>query len=970
MRSTPTRSVAKRKVAESSTDRPKRQPSSEASGKPPAKKKRNMNQTSPKNDTDFSRPRRKRGGGSDVSDETDLTESVPLPDDFEPGPEDYVCGRGRGCYAKEGNTKFRAHIKEFLSKRSLLKNTSTEASNSTSTESGEDDSTTLSNQLYLNDLIDQMIKEARETYPLRFVEDRDGQWFRLSDTEAKAKVDTFIKNNLKLKRSISSGSRSTAKPKAPTTTTTPPPPPPSNRGKSRDGPAAKKEDSSSSSSSESKRRPRQAKEKKPIANPVFITIDDESDNNEKDTEKTMNRIVQEMVDKEDHITSKSTQGDDVGQPSDESLKVDTESDIHAPPGSDLSGRVGSAAEAGNQDLPVVKWKDRKLIQGSLFLAMSQLKLCILTPNRQVGFYKTRELGTPGMCCRHCDGAGGRGVLFPLSARSIAQTTTARNIVKHMEKGCSQIPSHIRNAIKQELKMEPKPSPKSNGTPEKGTPEKGPHKYGVRKLFFNRVFKRVQAFGGIEKPPSVTSNSSEDGAANTSRPKKTGKSASKPPSNKPKKSLPVGKSKSNLFWTREVDLSSDGNERDQDTGAKLRRMRILTLQTLVNIHISSSSLSSALKAMSSYLSNLYNEAKGLIKDLPASVQDLKDLREEITETWCLFSHSLVQISLNVSSKKKKKEGTAEGSGTEKEVSVTVDEWMKQAILALCTATSCPLVGNHAALTIFLARLIMFSSLEEDGSTTTSTTFESIRHGTTLCLDGLDRAHVLPTRPNLDLKGEGVTKLLQVNARTCEDENSSNLHYSKEPFLSFHTMPSKLEVQDKAPYIFIDKESAASLCSEANRLSKLRALIAGHIPGGTKLIPADKSPDIALYEQVDELDFVAFRPLTCTPPTVPLAHSDAPEVAEKPSSRDVSETDRKAERSLKNQPKSSNQDVMDFMEVEKACSACKQLYCVSTLYMEPVCPSCSTLASASPVKNNGDDSRDKSTESCPQGFDVQV
>ena len=52
---------------------------------------------------------------------------------------------------------------------------------------------------------------------------------------------------------------------------------------------------------------------------------------------------------------------------------------------------------------IVTVDDRGLIPPAQFAALAQMKACRLTESDKTGWYKDRDVGFGGFCCRHCDG---------------------------------------------------------------------------------------------------------------------------------------------------------------------------------------------------------------------------------------------------------------------------------------------------------------------------------------------------------------------------------------------------------------------------------------------------------------------------------------------------------------------------------------------------------------------------------------
>jgi hypothetical protein len=55
--------------------------------------------------------------------------------------------------------------------------------------------------------------------------------------------------------------------------------------------------------------------------------------------------------------------------------------------------------------PLVFPEDQSLITDYLYLTLQQMAPCVLMEADRVGCYKTRQVGFPGIACRHCVGQG-------------------------------------------------------------------------------------------------------------------------------------------------------------------------------------------------------------------------------------------------------------------------------------------------------------------------------------------------------------------------------------------------------------------------------------------------------------------------------------------------------------------------------------------------------------------------------------
>jgi len=132
------------------------------------------------------------------------------------------------------------------------------------------------------------------------------------------------------------------------------------------------------------------------------------------------------------------------------------------------------------DSPLVFMADRDLVPDPLFVAMAQMKPCILTEADRVGCYKARSLGFTGMSCKHCEGQPGFGKYFPETVRSLAQTTTSQTILKHIGSKCRFCPPDVRKAVLDLQRQQIVKESTNSGRP----------RYGSRKVFFHRVWSRL------------------------------------------------------------------------------------------------------------------------------------------------------------------------------------------------------------------------------------------------------------------------------------------------------------------------------------------------------------------------------------------------------------------------------------------------------------------------------------------------
>eukprot|EP00934_Nitzschia_sp_Nitz4_P007239 Nitzschia sp. Nitz4//scaffold11_size288233//216253//219668//NITZ4_000803-RA/size288233-snap-gene-0.57-mRNA-1//-1//CDS//3329534161//7229//frame0 len=151
--------------------------------------------------------------------------------------------------------------------------------------------------------------------------------------------------------------------------------------------------------------------------------------------------------------------------------------------------VGEAPQPPVDDRPLVFPEDKSLISDYLYLTLEQMCPCVLMEADRVGCYKTRKIGFPGLACRHCVGQAGCGRYFPASEASLSQTTTSQTIMNHV-RNCRRCPVEIRENLELMKRARMGPDGKRADKP----------KHGGRKVFFNRLWCRIQGLPlEVEKP---------------------------------------------------------------------------------------------------------------------------------------------------------------------------------------------------------------------------------------------------------------------------------------------------------------------------------------------------------------------------------------------------------------------------------------------------------------------------------------
>lgn len=99
---------------------------------------------------------------------TSSSSGASLSDDYQPGPNDVVCGRGKGSYNRPGNKKFRElvqrHVEEYLRAKSKL-----------------------DKSMVLASIVEQVREHGR------FIKRKAGAWCEIGDEQAREKVGHAIR---------------------------------------------------------------------------------------------------------------------------------------------------------------------------------------------------------------------------------------------------------------------------------------------------------------------------------------------------------------------------------------------------------------------------------------------------------------------------------------------------------------------------------------------------------------------------------------------------------------------------------------------------------------------------------------------------------------------------------------------------------------------------------------------------------
>lgn len=165
----------------------------------------------------------------------------------------------------------------------------------------------------------------------------------------------------------------------------------------------------------------------------------------------------------------------------EETEVDTKLADSPDKGSLLSQEHTDEIKRQKQEAyPLVLPEDQPLISEYLYLTLQQMEPCKLMDADRVGCYKGREMGFPGLACKWCVGQAGCGRYFPASEASLSQTTTSQTILNHV-RNCRRCPQEIRENLEVMKRNKMGPDGKKHDKP----------KHGGRKVFFHRLWCRIQ-----------------------------------------------------------------------------------------------------------------------------------------------------------------------------------------------------------------------------------------------------------------------------------------------------------------------------------------------------------------------------------------------------------------------------------------------------------------------------------------------
>mmetsp|Transcript_5622 Transcript_5622/g.7171 ORF Transcript_5622/g.7171 Transcript_5622/m.7171 type:complete len:1249 (+) Transcript_5622:539-4285(+) len=206
--------------------------------------------------------------------------------------------------------------------------------------------------------------------------------------------------------------------------------------------------------------------------------------------------------------------------------------------------------------PLVLPEDKPLISEYLYLTLLQMEPCKLMDADRVGCYKGRDMGFRGLACKWCVGQAGCGRYFPASEASLSQTTTSQTILNHV-RNCRRCPSDVRENLELMKRNKMGPDGKKYDKP----------KHGGRKVFFHRLWCRIQGLEIQEIQNVEVKIGRQKGAKNKKRsPKKRKKRKNKNDSDSETDSEPEESTK----YDEDTETEDDEEEEEKKTNRKRKR----------------------------------------------------------------------------------------------------------------------------------------------------------------------------------------------------------------------------------------------------------------------------------------------------------------------------------------------------------------------------------------------------------------
>jgi hypothetical protein len=98
-----------------------------------------------------------------------------------------------------------------------------------------------------------------------------------------------------------------------------------------------------------------------------------------------------------------------------------------------------------RDSIIVTMNERGLVPDVVLVAYGQLQPCRLEQMDKAGWYKDREIGFPGLCCKHCGGRPSSGRYFPKTGDNFLRSSK-HSIIRHLIELCTNCPDNVRAVL--------------------------------------------------------------------------------------------------------------------------------------------------------------------------------------------------------------------------------------------------------------------------------------------------------------------------------------------------------------------------------------------------------------------------------------------------------------------------------------------------------------------------------------------
>lgn len=265
---------------------------------------------------------------------------------------------------------------------------------------------------------------------------------------------------------------------------------------------------------------------------------------------------------------------------------------------------------------------------------------------------------------------------------------------------------------------------------------------------------------------------------------------------------------------------------------------------------------------------YGEAKSVLNQMDESLShgelmtELLAVRDRLATLWCVYVHFLLEVGkLGILPAKKQQLGRLEGGFK----ATTYHDVVAFAVSALWNVRNCPLVGNHAAITVCLGRLMMTSlaiettKVENDSiEVTRSKVTERIRMSVAVCWEAVDWTRADQTI----LKGLSLNKLttnqvteyfavIDLPGKKVHNEKRLNPQTLQGEFKSTLKLPLFLReqgaVMSNASFLFDDRNAKRTVCAELNRWSRSEEQLAKYPNRTMTLSPSVHTEPVSCMEE---------------------------------------------------------------------------------------------------------------------------